>query len=135
MHTLFQAYHCGSSLKFQDILNSLPTNQMQTNDGRLNGNLHCLQHCRHINVAAPYLFNPQILTHQQRAFENIVGKGEIACNKQFLFFPQCFQLYKITVSLFVIISLFAIELEKPKIVISGKGILIQMYLGFHKQLL
>ena len=23
--------------------------------------------------------------------ENIVGKGEIACNKQFLLFPQCFQ--------------------------------------------
>ena len=23
--------------------------------------------------------------------ENIVGKGEIACYEQFLFFPQCFQ--------------------------------------------
>ena len=23
--------------------------------------------------------------------ENIVGKGEIACNEQFLLFPQCFQ--------------------------------------------
>ena len=23
--------------------------------------------------------------------ENTVGKGEIACYKQFLFFPQCFQ--------------------------------------------
>ena len=23
--------------------------------------------------------------------ENIVGKGEIACYKQFLLFPQCFQ--------------------------------------------
>ena len=23
--------------------------------------------------------------------ENTVGKGEIACNKQFLVFPQCFQ--------------------------------------------
>ena len=27
--------------------------------------------------------------------ENIVGKGEIACHKQFLYFPQCFQ--KLTV--------------------------------------
>ena len=26
---------------------------------------------------------------QQTAFENIVGKGEIACIKQFLLFPQC----------------------------------------------
>ena len=25
--------------------------------------------------------------------ENIVRKGEIACNKQFLLFPQCFLLY------------------------------------------
>ena len=27
------------------------------------------------------------------AVENIVGKREIACNKQFLFFSQCFLLY------------------------------------------
>ena len=25
------------------------------------------------------------------SFENTGGKGEIACNKQFLLFPQCFQ--------------------------------------------
>ena len=32
-----------------------------------------------------------ILTHQQQtAFENIVGKGEMARNKQFLFFPTMF---------------------------------------------
>ena len=54
------------------------------------------------------------------AFENIVGKGEIACNKQFLLFPQCFFiLNQKTVSPFVhicdIISLFAAELEDPKI--------------------
>ena len=66
-----------------------------------------------------------ILTHQQQtAFENIVGKGEIARNEQFLLFPQCFLLNHITVSPFVqifdIISLFAAELEKPKIGISGK---------------
>ena len=29
---------------------------------------------------------------QQTAFENVVGKGEIALNEQFLLFPQCFQL-------------------------------------------
>ena len=27
---------------------------------------------------------------QYKSFENTVGKGEIACNKQFLHFPQCF---------------------------------------------
>ena len=63
---------------------------------------------------------------QQTAFENIMGKGEIACNEQFLLFPQCFLPNQITVSLFVlffdIISLYAAELEGPKIGISGKGL-------------
>ena len=63
---------------------------------------------------------------QQTAFENIVGKGEIACNEQVLLFPQCFLLNQIIVSPFVhifdIISLFAAELEEPKIGISGKGL-------------
>ena len=61
---------------------------------------------------------------QQTVFENIVGKGEIACNEQFLLFPQYFLLNQINVSSFVtifyIISLFAAELEKPKIGISVK---------------
>ena len=65
-----------------------------------------------------------ILVHQQQtAFENIVGKGEIARNEQCLFFPQCFLVNKINVCSFVhifdIIFLFAAELEKPKIGISA----------------
>ena len=65
--------------------------------------------------------------HQLRtAFENIVGKGEIARNEQFLLFRQCFQLNQIIVNPFVhifdIISLFAAEMEKLKICISGKGL-------------
>ena len=65
--------------------------------------------------------------HQQwTAFENIVGKKEIARNKQFLLFPQCFLLHQIIVSLFVhifdIISLFPVELEEPKTGIRGKGL-------------
>ena len=56
---------------------------------------------------------------QQAAFENIVGKEEIAHNEQFLLLPQCFLLNQIIVSPFVhifyIISLFALELEEPKI--------------------
>ena len=54
-----------------------------------------------------------------------MGKDEIASNKQFLLFPQCFLLNQTSESPFVyifdIISLFAAEFEKPKIGISGKG--------------
>ena len=60
------------------------------------------------------------------AFENIVGKEEIARNKQFLLFPQCFLLHQKIVSPFVhifdIISVFAAELEEPKICIWSKGL-------------
>ena len=56
---------------------------------------------------------------QQAAFENIVGKEEIAHNEQFLLFPQCFLLNQKIVSpfanIFDIISLFAAEVEEPKI--------------------
>ena len=55
---------------------------------------------------------------QQTAFENIVGKAEIARNKQFLLFPQYFLLNEKIVSTFVNIyhvkSLFAAESEEPK---------------------
>ena len=58
------------------------------------------------------------------AFENIVGKGEIARDEQFLHLPQCFLLSQITESPFVhifdIISLFGAELEDPKIDIQSK---------------
>ena len=54
---------------------------------------------------------------QQTAFENIVGKEEIARDKQFLPFPQCFLHDQIIVSLFVhifnIISLLAAESQEP----------------------
>ena len=62
---------------------------------------------------------------QQTAFENIVGKGEIDGNEQFLLFPQCLLLHQKIVSPFVhifdIISLYAAELEEPNIGISGGG--------------
>ena len=69
------------------------------------------------------------MTHQeQTAFENIVGKGEIARNEQFLLFPQCFVLNQISVSplvhIFDIIALIAVELEESKIGMSGKGLTI-----------
>ena len=63
---------------------------------------------------------------QQTALENIVGKGEIARNEQFLLFPQCFLLNRLIVSpffhIFGIISLLAAEFEEIKIGISGKGL-------------
>ena len=63
---------------------------------------------------------------QQTAFQNIVGKEEIDRNKLFLLFPQCFLINQKIVSPFVnvfdILSLFATDLEEPKIGISGKGI-------------
>ena len=66
---------------------------------------------------------------QQTAFESIVGKGEIVHDEQFLLFPQRFLLNQINVSPFVhisdILSLYAAELEEPKIFISGKGLTTQ----------
>ena len=71
---------------------------------------------------------------QQTSFENIVGKGRISHNKQFLLFPQCFLLNQIIVSLFVHIvdiSLFAAELAEPKIGISGKGLKLIIIIHNH----
>ena len=55
---------------------------------------------------------------QQAAFENIVGKGEIAHKEQFLLFPQCFLLHYINVSRFVhifdIVSIFYLNLKSLK---------------------
>ena len=59
------------------------------------------------------------MAHQkQTAFENIVGKEEIARNEQFLLFPQCFllnQIYVPHLSIFLTFFLFAAELKEPKI--------------------
>ena len=70
-----------------------------------------------MTICNPFLL---ILTHQRKTvFENILGKEEIARNEQFLHFPKCFLLNQKLVSPFVdifyIISLFAAELEEPKI--------------------
>ena len=71
---------------------------------------------------------------QQTAFQNIVGKGEIARHEQFLLFQQCFLLNQITVCPFVrifdIISLFAAEFEEHKTGISRKGLRTFMVMFF-----
>ena len=63
---------------------------------------------------------------QQTAFRNIVGKEEIARNEQFLLFPLCFlldqKIVSLIVNIFDIISLFAAEMEEPKIMKCGKGL-------------
>ena len=72
-----------------------------------------------------------ILANQQRtAFENIVGREEIARNEQFLLFPECFLPNQIIVSIFIHIFdnifLSAAELVEPNIAICGRG-LIDLY--------
>ena len=73
--------------------------------------------CRLVRVN-PLLHKNSMMHQQQTAFENIVGKEEIARNEQFLLFPQCFLLNQIVLPLFVhmfdIIFLFADELEELK---------------------
>ena len=65
---------------------------------------------------------------QDTAFENIVGKQEIARNEQFLLFPQCFLLNQIIVyplfHIFDIISLLATKLKESIVGISDKGLTI-----------
>ena len=62
---------------------------------------------------------------QQTAFENIVGKEEIARNEEFLLSPSCFLLNQIILSPFVhsfdFISVFGAELEKPTLAYQVKG--------------
>ena len=58
--------------------------------------------------------------------------------EKFLLFPQCFLLKQIIVSpfvhIFAIIYLFAAEVDKPKIGISGKGIIIIIFSVHFQQL-
>ena len=76
------------------------------------------------------MFNPSLHTHFDRStadsLENIVGKEESARNEHFLPSPQCFLLDQKTVSpsinIFDVISLFAAELQEPKIGMPCKGI-------------
>ena len=43
------------------------------------------------NIAIPFPKQALVFTClQYMSFENTVGKEEIACNEQFLLFPQCF---------------------------------------------
>ena len=60
------------------------------------------------------------------AVENILRKGEIACNKQFLLFSQCFSsLYGTYFSLsmyFKLSSAICFNMDQSKILSSGNGV-------------
>ena len=48
-------------------------------------------YCRHIKTRGRFgKIYPFFTCLQYKSFENTVGKGEIACNEQFLLFSQCF---------------------------------------------
>ena len=57
-------------------------------------------------------------------FENTVGKGEIACNEQFLLFPQCLlfgELSAIFIKFKIVVSANSLNLGESKICCLGKG--------------
>ena len=61
---------------------------------------------------------------QYKSLENCVGKGKIDHNKQFLFFPQCFQPFESFLpfsSNLKLLSANSFSLEKFKICRLGKG--------------
>ena len=63
-------------------------------------------------------------TLKQRALENIVGKGENACNQHFLLFPQCFLLLSQTEIIILATSILssanALNLVRIKTLAFGK---------------
>ena len=76
------------------------------------------------------LFTPSILIltpEQQTSFENIVEKGEIARNEQFLLFPQCFPLNQImfpnwSIYLYLLLNWKSLKLAYEVKVLSGQGL-------------
>ena len=58
--------------------------------------------------------------NKQKAFENIVGKEEIARNEQFLHFPQCFLLNHIILAHLSIILLLNWKSTKLACEVNGK---------------
>ena len=56
---------------------------------------------------------------------NIVTEGEIACNKQFLLFSQCFLPYMVLIFHFKMSSAICFSLDQSKILSSGDGLTIE----------
>ena len=57
------------------------------------------------------------------AVENIAKKGEIACNKQFLLFSQCFLPFMKLIDHFMMSSAICFNLDLSKILSSGNGLI------------
>ena len=55
--------------------------------------MHTSPNYHFLTLSHLQMYFDAIAALQQTTFENIVAKGEIAHNKQFLLRPQCFQLY------------------------------------------
>ena len=75
-------------------------------------------------VKSPFAKQALVFTClQYKSFENIVGKGEIARNKQFLLFPQCFLPVWRTSAIFIKFEIVVCKLSiwKSKIWRLGKG--------------
>ena len=71
-----------------------------------------------------------ISTHwRYKALENIVRKGEIACNKQFLLFSQCFPLYMTIIFHFKctlkMLSAICFNLDQSKVLSSCNGLIFE----------
>ena len=100
MHSLDLIYYSFT------LANPLPTTAIHNNTSskfahyRISSNMNNLP-----NGSSPLQKTPQPITTQCRilmrrryiAVENIVRKGEIACNKQFLLFSQCFLPYMVLI--------------------------------------
>ena len=56
------------------------------------------------------------------AVENIVRKGEITCNMQFLLFSQCFLPYMALIFHFKMLSAICFNLDQSKTLSSGNGL-------------
>ena len=72
----------------------------------------------------PITAHCHILTHYRYiAVKNIVRKGEIACNKQFFLFSQCFLPYMVLIFHFkCMLSAFCRNLDQSKILSCGNGL-------------
>ena len=87
-----------------------------------------------LHIDQPITTQCRILTHQRYvAVENIVRKGEIACNKQFLLFSQCFSPYMALIfhfkCSFKMSSAICFKLDQSKILSSGNGLTNKVLVG------
>ena len=75
-----------------------------------------------IQRVTPFPNKPWFFTClQDKSCENTMGKGEIACNEQFLLFPQCFLPVLRTLSSFIRFEIVVCKLFQSKICHLGKG--------------